>query len=71
MQQSTLGNTGIKVSRLGVGLSELGDLPLSEERTAARVLYTALDNGVNFFDTAACYGNSEELFGRRMRRPAG
>ena len=27
------------------------------------VLNTALDNGVNLLDTAACYGNSEELIG--------
>ena len=66
MQHRTLGNTGLKVSRLGVGLSELGDLRLEDEGIAARVLNTALDNGINFFNTAACYGNSEELFGRSM-----
>ncbi|HPR08383.1 MAG TPA: aldo/keto reductase [Denitromonas sp.] len=66
MQHRTLGNTGLKVSRLGVGLSELGDLRLEDEGIAARVLNTALDNGINFFDTAACYGNSEELFGRSL-----
>lgn len=56
----------MKVSRLGVGLSEIGSLSLDQTASAARVLNTALDNGINFFDTAACYGNSEELVGRAV-----
>lgn len=66
MEQRQLGRTGLNISRLGVGLAEIGDLHLSEAHTAARVLHTALDNGINFLDTAACYGNSEELVGRAV-----
>lgn len=66
MEKRRLGDTDLRVSRLGVGLSELGDLSLKDVGTAARVLNTALDKGINFFDTAACYGNSEELVGRTV-----
>ncbi|MFC1935637.1 aldo/keto reductase [Chloroflexota bacterium] len=61
---TTLGRTGLKVSRLGVGLAEIGRLSLDEIDEAGQVLNTALDSGINLLDTAACYGNSEELVGR-------
>jgi aryl-alcohol dehydrogenase-like predicted oxidoreductase len=66
METRKLGATDLQVSRLGVGLAEMGDLSLSETAKAAQVLNIALDNGINFFDTAACYGNSEELVGRTV-----
>lgn len=67
MQQTTLGRTGLQVSRLGAGLSEIGSrLTLEEEATASQVLNTALDAGINFLDTAACYNISEELIGRTI-----
>lgn len=50
------------VTRLGVGLSEIGFGGISEE-VAAEVLNAALDGGINFLDTAECYNNSEELVG--------
>jgi aryl-alcohol dehydrogenase-like predicted oxidoreductase len=67
MEKRTLGKTGLEVSRLGVGLSELGyQLTLADEAQAANVLNTALDGGINLLDTAACYGISEELIGRTI-----
>jgi len=66
MEMTTLGRTGLKVSRLGMGLEEIGHLNLDEINEAGRVLNTALDKGINFLDTAACYGNSEELVGRAV-----
>lgn len=66
METRSLGDTGLTVSRLGVGLNEIGYLSLSDVATASRVLNTALDNGITFLDTAACYGNSEELVGRAI-----
>ena len=64
METRPFGNTGLKVSRLGIGLAEIGmHLPAEEQARAAVVLNTALDNGINLLDTAACYGNSEELIG--------
>jgi aryl-alcohol dehydrogenase-like predicted oxidoreductase len=67
MEQRILGNTGLKVSRLGAGLAEIGyELTFSEQDQAAQVLNIALDHGINYFDTAACYGISEALIGRTV-----
>jgi len=67
MQKRTLGNTGLEVSRLGVGLSEIGyRLTFAEEEKASQVLNTAQDAGINFLDTSACYNISEELIGRTI-----
>jgi predicted aldo/keto reductase-like oxidoreductase len=56
MTYSTLGKTGLKVSRLGIGGNAASD---------PSVLAMALDMGVNFFDTARSYnsGNSERMLG--------
>ena len=66
MEYATLGKTGLRVSRLGLGLAELGDLSMRDVDKAARMLGVALDAGVNFFDTAECYFNSEELIGKTV-----
>ncbi len=64
METRPFGNTGLEVSRLGIGLAEIGmHLPAADRTRAAVVLDTALDYGINLLDTAACYGNSEELIG--------
>lgn len=66
MEKRQLGNTGL-VSRLGAGLAEIGfELTLAQEAQAAQVLSAALDGGISFLDTAACYGISEELIGRTI-----
>lgn len=66
METRILGKTGLEISRLGVGLSEIGGLDLDEAKRAGEVLNLALDNGITFFDTAACYDNSESLIGRTI-----
>jgi aryl-alcohol dehydrogenase-like predicted oxidoreductase len=67
MQTTTLGKTGMEVSRLGIGLSEIGYiLTRGDQEQAAGVLNSALDAGINFLDTAACYGISEELVGKTV-----
>jgi aryl-alcohol dehydrogenase-like predicted oxidoreductase len=66
MQMAALGRTGLEVSRLGVGLVEIGSLTPEDTATAERVLAGALDGGINFFDTAECYGTSEELIGKTV-----
>lgn len=63
MEYRTLGRTGLEVSRLGLGLSEIRVYSPSQPEGAAKVLNTALDAGINFLDTAACYGTSEEVLG--------
>ena len=69
MEVATLGKTGFKVSRLGAGLAEIG--MLSDVLAAGQLLNAALDGGINFLDTAACYGNSEEWIGRTISHRRG
>jgi aryl-alcohol dehydrogenase-like predicted oxidoreductase len=64
MDKRQLGQTDMYVTRLGVGLSEIGSSVNAE--TVSDVLNTALDAGINFLDTAECYGDSEELIGRTI-----
>lgn len=67
METRQLGDTGLQVSRLGVGLSELGSrYTLSQKDEAGRILNLALDRGLNFLDAAACYGTAEELIGETL-----
>lgn len=66
MESTTLGKTGGKVCRLGAGLTQLGQLSPGDVGTAGRILGAALDSGINFFDTAECYGNSEDLIGKAV-----
>ena len=49
----TLGKTGLKVSGVGYGI---GFVPVTE------VVSRALDMGINYFDTARVYGDSEKIF---------
>ena len=65
MEMTTLGRTGLKVSRLGAGLAGIGlRLSRAEVDKAGRVLNTFLDNGINFLDAAECYGIAHEAIGR-------
>jgi aryl-alcohol dehydrogenase-like predicted oxidoreductase len=63
IEKRRLGRTGMIVSALGFGASELGQKRLAL-KTVAAILGSALDAGLNVIDTAPCYGNSEELIGR-------
>jgi aryl-alcohol dehydrogenase-like predicted oxidoreductase len=64
MEVAILGKTGLKVSRLGAGLAEIGSS--ADASMVGRLLNAALDGGINFLDTAACYGDSEEWIGRSI-----
>jgi aryl-alcohol dehydrogenase-like predicted oxidoreductase len=67
MEKRRLGKTELLVSHLGMGLAEIGhSRTLAHEKEVARVLNIALDRDINFLDTAACYGVSEELIGRSV-----
>jgi aryl-alcohol dehydrogenase-like predicted oxidoreductase len=60
----------IKVSEIGLGTWQLGaDWGNVDDSTAEKVLATAVENGVNFFDTADCYGEglSETRIGRFVK----
>lgn len=67
MEYRSLGNSGLKVSVVGLGCNNFG-ARCDAERTRA-IVHRALDEGVTFFDTADMYGNrggSEELLGRSL-----
>lgn len=55
MDYRRLGPAGLKVSAIGVGCNQFGS-HLDAAATAA-VVHAALDQGINFFDTADVYGN--------------
>ncbi|MFP4104782.1 MAG: aldo/keto reductase [Phycisphaerae bacterium] len=65
MDKTPLGKTDMSVTRIGFGAAEIGSDQIDQD-TAERVLKTALDEGVNVVDTAACYGNSEEKIGKAI-----
>ena len=67
MEKVAFGDTGLQVSRLGVGLAEIGqELELSDVDIVVSLINRALDSGINFLDTSACYNISEELLGRTV-----
>jgi aryl-alcohol dehydrogenase-like predicted oxidoreductase len=66
----TLGRTGLQVSLAGLGTggpSLLGQDTHGSADESIRVVRRALDLGVNLFDTAAAYGDTETLLGRALR----
>ena len=69
MEKRSFGNTGLKVSRLTFGCGAVGGLMTKGAATDQdRAIAWAIDNGINFFDTAASYGDglSEENLGRAL-----
>ena len=67
MENSGFGKTGANVSKLGLGLAQVRfQLGSSEYETADKILNTALDNGINFLDTAAMYLDSESIVGKSV-----
>ncbi|MFC1713912.1 aldo/keto reductase [Candidatus Poribacteria bacterium] len=78
MEKVEFGNTGMKVSRIGLGGFPFGGVnkarnwdPFSPEgrKTAIATIHKALDSGINYVDTAPGYGNgnSESLVGEVMK----
>ena len=75
MKYTTLGHSGIKISRLCLGGMSFGEpSPDFHQWTIGpdatrEVIARALDTGINFIDTANCYsfGTSEEYIGRALR----
>ncbi|MDH6130113.1 aldo/keto reductase [Kitasatospora sp. GP82] len=70
MRTTTLGMTGLEVSRIAFGTWQLGgDWGGFAEDEAKTAIRRARDLGVNFFDTAQAYGfgASERLLGESLR----
>src|ERR1700722_13567469 len=63
MEQRIFGKTGLSVTVLGFGASEIGG---SDEANVGKVLSAALDAGLNVIDTGECYGQSEEFIGKTV-----
>ncbi len=64
-----LGNTGIQVSEVSFGTVSLGidygiDASKPSEKESVCLLNEAFGRGINFYDTARGYGNSEEIIGK-------
>jgi 1-deoxyxylulose-5-phosphate synthase len=73
MDYVNLGKTGLKVSRLCLGMMTYGSKKwrewILEEEETRPFVKRALDAGINFFDTADVYslGASEEVLGNTLR----
>jgi uncharacterized protein len=63
MKSVRLGKTNLEVSRVGIG-----GIPIQRpsEDEAIKIIHRALDLGINFIDTAAGYGASEERIGKAL-----
>lgn len=60
MKRVTIGNTGLKVNKNGFGALPIQRISMKE---AVYLLRKAYDNGVDFYDTARFYTDSEEKLG--------
>ena len=75
MEYTQLGRTGLKVSRLCLGTMNFG--PETSEQDSYQIMDRALDEGINFFDTANVYGwkkgegVTEQIIGRWWKQGGG
>ena len=67
MKYRKLGNSGLKVSEIGLGGNVFGKW--ADEQTSIDVINHALDLGINYIDTADMYGQgrSEEVVGKAVK----
>lgn len=70
MEYRRFGRTDWQVSEVGYGMWGMAGWTASDDAQSAKSLDIAVENGVNFFDTAWGYGegHSEELLGDLLRR---
>jgi len=70
MEYTTLGSTGMEVSKICLGCMSFGDEEpwMLDESEGREIIDRAIDLGVNFFDTANAYsdGRSEEILGNAL-----
>ena len=76
MEYTTLGNTGLLVSKLCFGTMTFGDgrgifkaIGAQGQAEADALVKTSMDSGINFFDTADVYteGESEKILGQSLK----
>jgi len=64
LPKRTLGRTGEKISIIGLG----GIVVVNEnQETANRIVRSAVEQGVNYFDVAPSYDNAEEILGVALK----
>ncbi len=70
MQKRKLGSSGLEVSAIGLGCMGMSFsyYPFPEKKDAINLIHKAVEQGVNFFDTAEVYGpyTNEELVGEAL-----
>ncbi|MGF6353174.1 aryl-alcohol dehydrogenase-like predicted oxidoreductase [Paenibacillus sp. 4624] len=66
MEYRRLGNSGLRVSALGLGTNAFGKR--ADQAASTRILHAALDRGINFIDTANIYAGteSERIIGQAL-----
>ncbi|MEU6877714.1 aldo/keto reductase [Streptomyces sp. NPDC046712] len=71
MRYRVLGGTGIEVSTYCLGAMMFGFVGNPDHDDSVRIIHAALDQGINFVDTADMYsaGESEEIVGKALRDP--
>ncbi len=69
MEYRPLGRTGVSVSPLALGTMMFGPWGNDDRADSIRVIHAALDDGINFVDTADVYsgGVSEEIVGEALQ----
>ncbi|MFH1651139.1 MAG: aldo/keto reductase [Chloroflexota bacterium] len=67
MEYRKLGNSGLKITEIGLGCNTFGNK--TDEATAKAIVDLALEKGINFLDTAELYarGRSEEMVGKALK----
>ena len=70
MKEIVIGNSGVRASEISLGVMRIVNLGLKD---ACRLLNTAIDEGINFFDNADIYedGMCEEIFGQAVSETPG
>lgn len=65
LKKRKLGNSSLWVTELGLGCMSIG----TEEKKAREIIETALDEGINYFDTADLYdfGDNEKIVGAALK----
>ncbi|WP_175991137.1 aldo/keto reductase [Bacillus sp. Marseille-Q1617] len=65
MEKRQIGTSDLYVSKMGLGCMSLG----TEGKNAQEIVQTALENGINYFDTADLYdfGRNEEIVGTALK----
>lgn len=65
LKKRKLGNSSLWVTELGLGCMSIG----TEEKRAREIIETALDEGINYFDTADLYdfGGNEKIVGAALK----